>query len=209
MLGVRCQVVVVGLTGAMLVAPHCMAQQRGTVEIAAIVGNYFPSDAFDSQQQHSCFLSSCGPGVPPDAVKQRSFAPGGRITAWLRRRLAVEATGEYSSSTSVDDIFAASLRGVFALVRAGATAVYLAGGPAAVFHNVATWAPHPTYDDPYTLQWMSHSAAGGVVGAGLHIRTSPALALRADYEEYFSSLDGKTQRDPFFSFGVSLRILGS
>lgn len=174
---------VLGLSGA-----PCVAQAPGKWEITLSGGLYIPGDLF--QPSGGCFGHD--PSLPPCPATQPPthsvFAGGGRVTAWVSRRIAVEGAVEYSTSTEADDITAANVRLLFGLAHTGKTWWYLTGGPAVVSHTGRG----------------GNSGFGGVLGGGAHIGFAPRLALRVEFEEYLSYANGESYRDPFWLVGVSI-----
>ena len=201
--GVRCHVVLAWFAVAIALVPRCAAQGRGTVEVSVAVGNYFPTQNYEPNSG-ACWsgfhFDNVIPYQPCDVYgspKQRTFAPGGRLTAWVTQRVAFEAVAEYSGSTVLDNVWAGNVRGLLTLFRTGTMSWYLAGGPAVVAHSGVTTV---TTTEHFTPHW------GGVVGGGVHLPTSSRFAVRADLEEYITSDQGSAQHDIFFSLGLSLAL---
>jgi hypothetical protein len=167
---------------AVLAAPRCSAQIRGTVEFSPVVGSYvamapLPSGCFDV-----CF-----------PVKENtSIALGGRVAAWVDKRIAVEGSLLYSASSPAD-VVASSVRALVSVARRPGIWAYVVGGPA----FVGLWGyPYAGADRRLDL--------GGVVGGGVHLRVAPSIALRAELEQYFYSFAEHNQRDLFLSLGLSV-----
>jgi hypothetical protein len=173
---------VLWLAISIFAALRCSAQARGTVEFSPVVGAYFPT----SQFQSVCF--SDGPNRQPigcPTAQTTALALGGRVTAWASKRIAVEGSLWHSPSTPTDDIVTGDVRILLSFFGRNGSWAYMVGGPA----------------------FASHEHGGGfagVVGAGAHFRVAPRLAIRAEFEEYLSSLEGHSQWDHFLSLGVSV-----
>jgi len=199
---------VVWLAGAVLTGPRCAAQVKGTLEFSPIVGTYIPIAHLPPQN------FPCLPEVSCQSSRHQStaIAVGARMTAWVNQRIAVEGslwyspsavTGEFSSSfngapleQSTNDvpaqIVAANARILVSLTRRAGTWAYLVGGPALV----------DRFGDAYAGA-DGTARAGGVVGAGAHVRVARSLAIRAELEQYLYSYRGSFQRDLVLSVGLS------
>jgi hypothetical protein len=195
MSGARLLPVVVAAT--VIVAQRGVTQQRGTVELSLVVGNYFPTQNYEPGACAHFHFDNFVIQEPCEiygSPRQRTFAPGGRVTAWVADWVALEGTVEYSGSTVIDDVWAASVRTLLTFLRTGSMSFYLALGPAMVSHDGVTTF---TTTEQFTPRW------GGVLGGGAHLRASPRFAFRADFEEYLTANGGVVQNDAFVSFGVS------
>jgi hypothetical protein len=188
-------VVVLVLAGEVVGAPGCSAQARGTVEFTPVGDFYFPTQALQPLGSY-CYLgfgTVLDPCPQPPPATHLALAAGGRVTAWLTRRVAVEGSLEYSPSTRSDNLIAGNMRVLIGLTRAGTTWWYLTGGPAFVSHTVT-------------------SSFGGVVGGGAHLRLGARLAMRAEFEEYRTvsappySIRDYPQWDFFSSLGLSFAL---
>lgn len=167
---------------AVVATPRCSAQIRGTLEFSPVVGSYVAI----APLPYGCF-DVCFP------VKQNtSIALGGRVAAWVDKRIAVEGSLLYSPSAPAD-VIASSVRALVSVTRGPGIWAYVIGGPA----FVGLWG----------YQYAGADARldlGGVVGAGVHLRVAPSMALRAELEQYFYSFAEHNQRDLFLSLGLSV-----
>ena len=179
--GVLSTLLVLGLSAA-----PCLAQAPGTWEITLSGGLYIPGDLF--QPSGACFGSDPALSPCPLPPTHSVFAGGGRVTAWVSKRIAIEGAVEYSTSTAADDITAGNVRVLFGLAHTGKTWWYLTSGPAVVSHTGRG----------------GNVGFGGVLGGGAHIGVTPRLALRAEFEEYLSYANGESYRDPFWLVGVAI-----
>jgi hypothetical protein len=153
------------------------------VELSPVVAAYFPTAAF----QGACFEGPC------PLKKYVAIAFGGRVTAWVSRRLAVEGSVEQSPSTREDNIVAGSVRMLLRLTHVGTTWGYVVAGPALVYHRVGA----------------GTTRLGGVVGGGAHVGLARRVAIQAGLEEYRSSLLGEPRWDLFSSLGLSIVLGGA
>jgi hypothetical protein len=169
-----------------LAAPPCSAQVTGTLEFSPVVGTYVAR----SQLPYGCYslsVSVCSP------VQQRTaIAVGGRMAAWITKRIAVEGSLWYSPSSPAD-VVATSMRVLLRLTGGARTWVYVVGGPAFVGLRGYTYAGSTGGLD-----------RGGVVGIGGHFRVARSLALRAEVEQYRYSFQTYRQQDFFLSLGLSV-----
>ena len=202
--------IVLCLATALLAAPRCQAQVRGTVSLSTPVGVYIPTASLPPRFAH------CLPEVICRISRQQSSAVvlGGRVTAWFNPRLALEGSVLYSPSPVATEftssfpngallaretsqataaVVATSVRVLVSPVPVTRLWVYMVGGPAFVSRS----------GDAYS-DWSGTTRFGGVVGAGAHLRVARSLALRAELEQYLYSLDGHHQRDVYLSLGLSL-----
>ena len=192
-----------------VVAP-CAAQ--GSVEFASFAGVYVPaSNVID--------VSAQCPGGPCGEMVRQHVAPvfGARVTAWGRKRVALDLSLGYSRSavtrhgllaevpsgmlvgpTSTDatgtaDIVTGSARVLLSLTpRTDRASCYVAAGLALVTHRGAAYS-----------NVVGNTGWGPVVGAAGRFRLAPALALRAELDDYVYSLSGTAAtRPPAYSLGV-------
>jgi hypothetical protein len=172
------------LAVAIFAAPRCSAQGRRTVELSSVLGTYRATQTF---QAGSCYVGPCA--VPPP-IHQNAIMLGGRVTRWVNNRIAVEGSLERSSSTAVDNLVAGNVRALVGLARGGRTLWYVACGPALVLHTGTT-------------------RIGTVIGTGAHLQIASRLAIRADLEDYWSSVGGIAQWDLFSALGLSVALGGA
>ena len=190
-LGQYRRAVILCLIVATLAAPLCSAQARGSVDLSPVVGFYFPTSLF----QAGCLFEVDGGACLPH--QKTAVATGGRVTAWVNERVAVEGSLLYSPSTVLDDLVAGGVRVQLGLLRSSGAWVYVEGGPGLVSHG------RPGRERTASL--------GGLLGVGAHFRLLPWLAIRGDIEEYVSSFRGSSQRgatlqDLFVSMGLSVAL---
>jgi hypothetical protein len=90
---------------AVLAAPRCFAQVRGTVELSPIVGMYLPSAQLPPVPPDPvCFVK----GIPhpyglrctPSVQRQSSVvALGASVATWVNRRIAIDGSVRYAPSS--------------------------------------------------------------------------------------------------------------
>jgi hypothetical protein len=154
------------LAVAVLAAPRCVAQSRGTLEFSPVVGAYLPHSQL--YRTGGCFVLEPGFGGCPREANT-AFAFGGRVTAWLDNRIAIEGSLWHAPATSGDDVLAGNVRVLWGVIGGGNMRAYVVVGPAFVHA-----AQHTT-------------GLGGVIGAGAHLHVAPGIAIRTEIEEYRSS----------------------
>jgi hypothetical protein len=79
---------------ALLAAPRCSAQARGTVEFSPVLGVYLPSGRFTAVQigcGGKCYIQGHG------RTRNSAVAFGGRMSAWVSERMAVDGSPWYSA----------------------------------------------------------------------------------------------------------------
>jgi hypothetical protein len=187
---------------AVLAAPQCSAQVRGTVEVSPIMGVYLPSGQLPPEPSACRCIKgapcSCDP-TPQPREQHSAIALGGRMTGWVNQRIAVEGSLWYSPSPITGPTTggpAAIMTGnVRVLVRTGGagTWAYLVGGPTFVGR----------FGDAYGAG-TGTGRFGGVVGVGAHLRVARALAVRAEVEDYLYSVQRYHQQGFSLSLGLSV-----
>lgn len=184
-----------GIAAAMCAtASPSLAQVR--VEFTPFAGSYVPT---------ADLIPVGRLPVPAHVRQQAGLAFGGRVTAWLTDRFAIEGAFGYSgrgaaqttfqspltiypccaagTSDTTGDTWMVSARVLFLISgRPSSTAVYILAGPAYIGHG------DPAFDIAYASHdtvGMTVSSPGGVVGIGARFKVpKTALALRADLEYY-------------------------
>ena len=187
---------------AIALAHPTRAQAQLKLEIAPALGAYAPGG---SLADLFVDLFACGypKSIPtpttceiPHLKQDGAVAVGGRVTAWLGKRGAIEGSFWYAPSGLTDttrytpsspqgsgggendNVVVISLRAVVNVVApVRAMSVFLMGGPAVVRRAGAAWA--------YTSKTTSK---GGVLGVGLDIHPGHGLAFRAAIENYLYKL---------------------
>lgn len=193
---------------ALLAAPRCSAQARGTIEFSPVVGVYLPSGRLPAVPPNPICLmkgvpvpyledydAACKP-TPPSRTS--AVRVGGRLSVWMSQRMAVDGSLWYSPSsvTGPNGGPAAVVVGDVRLLvktRGSGSWAYLVAGPAFVGQ---------LGDTSGTDAGMGHF--GGVVGVGAHLRVASALALRAEVEDYVYSIESYQHHD--FALSVSLSL---
>jgi hypothetical protein len=121
-----------------------------------------------------------------------AVALGGRVTAWLDKRIAIEGSLWHAPATSSDDndVLAGHVRVFWGVIGGGNMRAYLVGGPAFVHRAQQT------------------TGLAGVIGAGAHFRVAPGIAIRTEIEEYRYSQQGDPQypADPQWDLLMSLGL---
>ena len=188
----------VALAAAAMILLACPIRAQGhrKVEIALALGAYVPGGSLAD-----LFADLFACGYPksitttceiPHLKQDRAVAVGGRVTAWLGKRGAIEGSFWYAPSGLTDttrytpsspqgsgggendNVVVISLRAVVTVVApVRAMSVFLMGGPAVVRRAGAAWA--------YTSKTTSK---GGMLGVGLDIHPGHGLAFRAAIENY-------------------------
>ena len=185
--------------GVIALAALAVVAQGGAqvkVEVTPFAGRYAPTED----------LIPVGRLPLPAHVRQQAgLAFGGRVTAWLTDRFAIEGAYGYSgrgaaqttfqpleaiypccaagTSDTTGDTWMVSARVLFLISgRPSSTAVYILAGPAYVGHG------DPAFDIMYASHntvGMTVSSPGAVVGIGARFKVpKTALALRTDLEYY-------------------------
>jgi hypothetical protein len=189
--------------GALVLAGPTSAQQRRPVEFAPALGFYSPNgDLPLGVVPAICVVNPFLPDSPDNCLPfykkaKPAAAFGGRVTAWLNRRAALEGSLWYSPSgvkgfvvTPFDgssDIVFADLRLAVDLAPHATTSFILLSGPAIVRRE-------------------SFTRIGGGIGAALDIRRAGSFALRPEIDVHRYSIQGHYQQDVIAS--VSARFLG-
>jgi hypothetical protein len=212
---------------AMIALAHpTSAQARLRFEIAPALGFYGPT------RQLPFFpwiaYERCGSCPGPRLKQNPAMAVGGRATAWLNQREAIEGSFWYSRSgvtgsdnytfstvslTAAGKIVLADLRFVLRLAGpASRMSVLLMGGPA-VIHRFGDY-----YTDyaPFVGSVTGTTSFGGTLGTGLDIYTGHCFGFRAQIEDYLYSIrfegsdpryadssERKVQQDFVFSLSLS------
>lgn len=169
---------------AVLAAPRCVAQSRGTFEFSPVVGAYLPHSQLYQPPSMWCGELGVG-GCAREA--NAAFAFGGRVTAWLDKRIAIEGSLWHAPATSSDNVFAGNVRVLWGVIGGGNMRAYVVGGPAFVR------AQHTT-------------GLAGVIGAGAHFRVAPGIAIRTEIEEYRSSQGDPAAPVPQWDLMISLGL---
>jgi hypothetical protein len=172
------------------------AQARRRVEIAPAVGAFVPSGGVPIPWDPGC-PDYC---TSPSLSETRTVAVGGRVTAWLGKHGAVEASIFYGPSGVADlsdytgqrpntysefqvkgNVVLTSLRAVLNVAAPVPTAsVLLMAGPAVIHQFGGGWP-----------DWNSPTWYGGVVGIGLDVHRGHALLFRAAIEDYVYRFDNR------------------
>jgi len=180
---------------AMLTTAPCSAQVR--VDVTPFFGSYLPtSDLFP--------VGTLPNNASPSRLRQNAgLAVGGRVTAWLTNRFAIDGSYGYSGSGAEqaeyvydnllsDYIVTATTTGHISIVSArlllvvvgspSRAALYLLGGPAYVGHRDQALDPGGLHFD---IAGMTADTLGAVIGIGARFKvTNTKLAVRADLEHY-------------------------
>jgi hypothetical protein len=169
------------------------------------VGVYLPNGRLPAERPP---VYNCPKGVPcpyyeyptPGSPEQHSaVAFGGRVTAWVAKRVAVEGSLLYSPSSVTGSTSGQSSTMIASDVRVlvgtrGRDAwAYLLAGPAFVAR----------FGDAYASATGS-GRLGGVVGLGADLRVGRSLGIRAEAEQYLYSFQGYHQQDFILSVGLSV-----
>jgi hypothetical protein len=197
--------VIVCLAVAVLDAPRCVAQSRGTFEFSPVVGANLPHSQL--HRNTLCeWIESGFAGCSREA--NIGFALGGRVTAWLAKRLAIEGSLWHASATSFlhdDDVLAGHVRVLWRVIGGGSMWAYVVGGPAFVRQQTTT----PAFVSQHT------TSLAGAIGAGAHLRVAPGIAIRTEVEEYYHSsqwvdfpFPADPQWDLMMSLGLSFALKG-
>lgn len=185
--------VVVATAGVMLFPERTMAQGFRGFDFGLSVGGYFPTGTVPTPFLITC-LQPSEPCEVPSLTESQTVTIGGRVTAWLGSRGAIEMAGWYGSSSLVDQtqyttehdsfdgqdqIVLASLRAVVKVVTMPAMsgAMLLTAGPAVIHRFGDAWA-----------SWNDPTSGGGVVGISLNVQLAQSLGFRASVEDYLYSL---------------------
>jgi len=201
--------------GAIALAHPTNAQAQRRLEIAPVLGAYMPTRHLPQlgDYEYGCAVPGGAPPCPaPDFKQTRAVAVGGRVTAWLSNRGAIEGSLWYSPSgvtgwlgyEAAANIVVADLRVVLSLAPpAPTTSVLLMAGPAVIHRSGDAYADVRGTTSP-----------GGALGVGLNIHPGRHFGLRAQIDDYlyrvkFASGTGpgvsawKFQHDFVFSLSIS------
>jgi hypothetical protein len=216
------------------VVPPCSAQHA--IEITPFVGAYLPGAA-RATASYGCFSidTAC---LDSTAVGQHNAVMGGvRLTAWLSRRFATEVGVAYSPSGTVNrttDCGCIAGGGCFCsppVTVADMSSRVVTGSARVLFTFTPPTLRHPS---PYAVAGIGvfhrsgpgYQAAGQVagttvpstdwgpvIGVGARIGLTPALATRAELQDYLYARrpggDGGYFRGDFvFSLGLSATFFG-
>ena len=190
--------------GAIVAAPRAAAQVR--VTLSPVVGVYLPNGRLPAEPAP---VRLCAKGVPGcyyndfptlgSPELHSAVALGGRVTGWVNKRVAVEGSLWYSSSSVTGStsggsstIVASDLR-VLVGTRGRDAWAYLLAGPAFIAR----------FGDAYASATGS-GRLGGVVGLGADLRVARSLGIRAEAEQYLYSFQGYHQQDFVLSVGLSV-----
>jgi hypothetical protein len=184
------------LVATSVVAQPASAQAHRRLEIAPALGVYVPSGGVPLPVQLGCPRVEFIPCEFPSFKEARTVAIGGRVTAWLGTRTAIEGSVLYGSSRVTDltrytgpdpwqlgaqgNVVLTSLRAVLNVApRIPAMSVLLMAGPA-VIHR---------FGDGWSEWWKGPTSLGGAVGIGFDIHPGHGLGFRAAIEDYIYSFD--------------------
>jgi hypothetical protein len=179
--------VVLWFAAAVFAAPRCIAQSRGTFEFSPVVGAYIPHSQL--YQPPSMWCGEMGPEVCARGANT-AFAVGGRVTAWLDKRIAIEGSLWHAPvpGTSSDEVLAGHVRMLWGVIGGGNMRAYVVGGPAFVHRAQQT------------------TGLAGVIGAGAHFRVASGIAIRTEIEEYRSSQGDPAAPVPQWDLMISLGL---
>jgi hypothetical protein len=182
--------------GTIALAHPTNAHAQRRIEIAPALGAYVPTHHLPLGPGDIFFVGGAcrggGPPCPPAVPESqtRTVAVGGRVTAWLSNRAAIEtsfryaasgvkfvsATPELVDSTVVQrgTIIVADLRLLLALApQARSKSLIFMGGPAVIRRSGDVYADVRGTTSP-----------GGVLGVGLDIHPGHRVGLRAQIDDY-------------------------
>ena len=195
-------------TAAAIALPHQVAAQaRRGLEVAPAVGAYLPTGNLPGGSAfHICIPDPSNPDkcLPFVVRAKQAVAVGGRVTAWLSNRGAIEGSFWYSpsrvvsgflpvdSSEQAGNFVAAALRFVLSLApRAPAMSALVMGGPAMV-HRSFENSPEGT------------TSFGGALGFALDMRPKRHLGVRAQIEDYLYNPHAAMRHEFVLSLSISL-----
>jgi len=177
--------------------PSAQAQFR--LEVGGALGAYLPAGrlplryysadiCIETPEDPECLTGSRSRSGGPNA--QRTFAVGGRWTAWLGKRGAIEGAFWYSPSDP-GTVVMGSMRAVVSLApQARTMSVILMGGPALIHRSGFVTG---LLEDP--------TAFGGVLGIGLDMHPGHSVGVRAQIDDHLYRV-GRLQQDFVVSFSV-------
>lgn len=169
-----------------------------------MLGAYMPGRP-DDQSFYGCPRGGppCGPF--PSYQQTGGLAVGGRVTAWLSNRAAIEGSFWFAPSHVTDvtpyadgymgtdvagHIVATDVRLVLSLIpQTREVSVLLMGGPAVIHRSGVLQNSSEFYS-------MSKTVFGGVVGFGLDIHPGRGFAIRTALEDYLYSFTFNNDRSP-------------
>jgi len=185
---------------------------QGRIEVSPFAGIYVPA-------AHVIDISAFCPGGPCGEVLNQEIAPlfGARVTAWVHERLALDLSFTYSRTgvtrhgllagippsvmvgpTATDTSGTANIRTGSARVLIGLTprseraSFYVAAGLAFVAHRGEAYS-----------RVIGNTGWGPVIGAVGRWQLAPALALRAEADDYVYKFSGTAVTSPpVYSLGV-------
>jgi len=194
------------------VAATAPAAAQGRVEFAPFVGIYVPA-------AHVVDISAFCPGGPCGEALTQKVAPvfGARVTAWVRERVALDLSVGYLRTgvtrhgllaeipegvrvgpTATDTSGTANITTGSARVLIGLTprsyraSLYVAAGLAFVAHGGEAYS-----------HVVGNTGWGPVIGAVGRWQVAPALALRAEVDDYVYTFSGTAVTSPpTYSLGV-------
>ena len=197
---------------AIALAHPASAQARRKVEIAPALGAYAPTGRLPIFRgtTHVCYGDANG-GCRPNVLSAKAtVAVGGRVTAWLSNRAAIEGSFWYAPSgvtgfvqgdvDGAGSIVMADLRLVLNLVPHAPMSALLMAGPAVI----------QRFSD-----FGKPTAVGGAVGIALDVhpmrsgwmKSLPGggrFGFRPAIEDHLYALGGKFQQDFVFSLSIGL-----
>ncbi|PYP24291.1 MAG: hypothetical protein DMD55_14965 [Gemmatimonadetes bacterium] len=172
----------------------CAAQ--GSLEFAGFGGLYAPSPGL-------LHLPGFSPGDSKGQLPQHTASVvGARVTAWVDRQIALELSLDHSGLQSSGafgnkaDFTTGSARLLVGIVpRTSPTSVAVALGLARVTRRGSA---------AYSAVDFSQASWGPTFGAVGRARLTPALALRAELDDYVYYFTWSYQHDFVFSLGLSI-----
>ena len=181
--------VALATVGGIVLACPVSGQQHRRIEIAPALGAFLPFGAVPVPE----FLGCPAYCQAPSLRETRTVALGGRVTAWLGKRAAIEGSIFYGPSgvadgthyTSSPDpgygaqgkVVLTSLRALLSVAAPVPTmSVLLMAGPAVIHQFGGGWP-----------DWNSPTSFGGMLGVGLDVHRVHTLPLRAAIEDYVYS----------------------
>jgi hypothetical protein len=185
---------------------------QGRIEFAPFAGIYVPA-------AHVIDISAFCPGGPCGEVLKQEIAPvfGARATAWVRERLALDLSfGRSRTAVTRHGLLAEIPEGV----RVGRTATDTSGtanittGSARVLIGLTPRSYRASFYVSAGLAFVAHGGEaysrvigntgwGPVIGAVGRWQVAPALALRAQVDDYVYSFSGTAVTSPpTYSLGV-------
>jgi hypothetical protein len=193
--------VALAAAGSIVLARLTSAQGHRRVEIAPALGGFASFGGVPMPYLQACVTGrSCELASFKEA---RTVAVGGRVTAWIGNRVAIEGAGWYGPGHVADathydttsypggtnnegghgGTFLATVRAVANVAPGPTASVLVMAGPAISHRFGVGWA-----------LWKNPTSGGGAFGIGLDIHPSHGLGMRAAIEDYVYTFDSPDPR---------------